>query len=285
MQKIIDYFKQYGVDANTTATILLTLLTFSLGLLLAWLAKRIKELKERQSYKKSLILILKDFSKSCDKQYKIVCKSLETTGLKKGNDFIVKFIPIATLDYLNNLDFNVFLQKFEPIFFRKNYSKAISKLFELIAHIKIQNDSIADFIKYFSEEFKRHEKQYYENIVQLRNIHDTLGVHLDGKPINKDTGGELIQGYFQIFDDWLKNGGNKNITATHIEIVLKVLDLNRNFQKIPLILKTNEHALNCDIAFENIVKIDTMLQDKFLQFAHFHRRASRVTNMVIRIIK
>ena len=72
MQKFIEYFKSVGVDANTTATILLSILTFSIGLLLSWIARQLKGIKEKNSYKKSLVLILKEFIKACEKQDKIV---------------------------------------------------------------------------------------------------------------------------------------------------------------------------------------------------------------------
>lgn len=285
MRQIIEYFKGWGVDANTTATILLTLLTFSLGLLFTWIAGQLKALKEKRSYKKSLVYILKDFSKACVKQHKTVIQSLEKAGLKKGNDFIINYVPIGTLDYLNRLDFNIFLINFEPFLFKKNYSKAISKLFELIAQIKVQNETIAEYSKLLFETYKKHEKQFYENVDELRRIHDELGVQLNGTPMQKDKGGDLIQGYFKVFGDWQANGEKTDIASEYEEIVLKTLQLNRLHSNIPLILTTNELALKADAAYLNIEKIDKMLFQKFKDFAHFHKRASKLTNLIITIIE
>lgn len=285
MQEIIDYFKGFGVDANTTATILITLFTFSIGLLVTWIAGRIKSFKERQSYKKSLLLILQDFSKTCDKQTKVVALSLEKAGLNVGNDFIINYIPIGTLDYLNKIDFTVFLKNFEPTFYKKKYSKAVSKLFSLIAQIKVQNDSIAGFSKMLFEEYKKHERQFYDNVDKLRQVHDELGINFNGKPIIPNTDGELVQGYFKIFGDWMKNGGKTDFESEQKEIVLKVLEINKGFQNIPLILQTNDIALKADLAYINIVKIDGILKNKFKDFIHFHRRANKLTNVIIEILK
>lgn len=285
MQKVIDYFKGFGVDENTTATILITLFTFSIGLLATWVAGQIKSYKEKQSYKKSLLLILRDFSKTCDKQTKVVAASLEKAGLNAGNDFIINYIPIGTLDYLNKIDFTVFLKHFEPTFYNKKYSKAVSKLFSLIAQIKVQNDSIAGFSKMLFEEYKKHEKQFYDNVDKLRQVHDELGINFNGKPIVPNTGGELVQGYFQIFGDWMKKGEKTDFESEQNEIVLKVLEINKHFQNIPLILQTNDIALKADFAYINIVKIDGMLKNKFKDFIHFHRRANKLTNVIIEILK
>jgi hypothetical protein len=285
MRQIIEYFKGWEVDANTTATILLTLLTFSLGLLFTWMAGQLKSLKEKRSYKRSLIYILKDFSKACTTQHKTVIQSLEKAGLKKGNDFIINYVPIGTLDYLNKLDFNIFLKNFEPLLFKKNYSKAISKLFELIAQIKIQNDAIAGFSNLLFEAYKKHEKQFYENVDGLRKIHDEVGVQLNATSMQKEKEGDLIQGYFKVFREWQANGEKTDIASEHEEIVLKTLQLNRLHPNILLILTTNELALKADAAYLNVEKIDKMLAQKFKDFAHFHSRASRLTNIIIKIIE
>lgn len=284
MQKIIDYFKSFGVDANTTATIFITLFTFSVGLFATWLAGQIKEAKERKSYRKSLLLILRDFSKTCAKQAKVVSASLDKAGLDKGNDFIINYIPIGTLDYLNKIDFTVFLKNFEPTFYKKKFSKAVSKLFSLIAQIKVQNDSIAGFSKMLFEDYRKHENAFYDNVDKLRQIHDELGLNLNGKPILPN-GGELIQGYFKIFGDWQKAGEKTDMTSEQNELVLKILNINKQFQNVPLVLQTNDIALKADHAYINIVKIDTMLKNKFKDFIHFHRRANKVTDIIIKILE
>jgi hypothetical protein len=285
MNQIIEYFRSWGVDANTTVSVFITLLTFSLGLLLTWMAGQAKSLKEKRSYKKSLVYILRDFSKACTTQNNTVIKSLEQASLKKGNDFIINFVPIGTLDYLNKLDFHIFLKNFEPFLFKKNYSKAISKLFELIAQIKAQNENIVEFSRLLFETYKKHETQFYEGVNGLRKIHDELGVQLNGTPIQKDKGGDLIQGYFRIFGEWQTNGEKTDIGSLHKEIVLQTIQLNKHHPNIPLILPTNELALKADAAYLNVEKIDGMLSKKCKDFAHFHRRASRLTNLIIKIIE
>lgn len=287
MREIIEYFKSFGVDANTTATALLTIFIFTIGLIFTWLGRQFVSYKEKESYKKSFLLILKDFSKTCKKQTKVVAASLEKAGFKKGNDFIINYIPIGTLEYLSKIDFNTFIKNFEPTFCNKNYSKAVSKLFSLIAQIKVQNESLSSFTKLLFEDYRKHESLFNDNVDRLRQIHDELGMNLNNnnKLIIPNNGSELVQGYFKIFGDWINNGQKTDLTSVQTEIVLKMLELNKVFQNVPLILQTNDIALKAEIAYINIEKIDKMLATKCNDFIHFHKRAYKLTNVIIKILE
>lgn len=149
MRAIIEYFNGLGVDPNTSVTIVVSILTFSIGFVITWIAKEIAAFRERTSYSESMMLILRDFVKACELQHKAITRSLAKTGLIDGNDFMIRYAPIGTLDYLSRLDFNVFLKNTSPIFFKKKFSKAISKLFQLIAQIKDINERSASTLSQF----------------------------------------------------------------------------------------------------------------------------------------
>ncbi len=285
MQRIIDYFKNLGVDENTTATILITLFTFSAGLFISWVAKQLKNQKEKNSYKKSLLFILKDFKKDCEKQHLKITDSLKTVGFKTGNDFKITYIPIGSLSYLNNLDFNVFLKNFEPLLFRKLFSKAISKLIGIIAIIKIQNETFKERTNEFSKSYSKHEEQYYSNIEELRRFHEILGAKYNGVQLERDKSGDLIVGYFKIFGDWVRAGAKKEIESTYTEIVKKILELNKKHGPNLLTLESTNYAIKCEIAYINIEKIENILHEIFKPFAYDHHRASKLLTVIIRILK
>lgn len=64
-----------------------------------------------------------------------------------------------------------------------------------------------------------------------------------------------------------------------------MLELNRKHQNIPLTLQTNELALQADVAYQNVEKIDNALLKKFNEFSRFHRRASKLVEVIIKILK
>lgn len=133
------------------------------------------------------------------------------------------------------------------------------------------------------EEYKKHENTIYDNVDKLRQIHDELAIKLNGKPLIPN-GGELIQGYFKIFGYWQKAGEKTDIASEQNELVLKILDINKQYQNVPLILQTNSIALKADHAYINIVKINTMLKNKFKDFIHFHRRAYKLMEVIVKIL-
>lgn len=286
MRQLFSYFKGLGVSENTIASITITLFTFSTGLFLSWLGKRIKNQKERKSYKKSLILILQDFSKACSKQDKVVTTSLIETGFGDNKNFIVSYVPIGTLDYLQKIDFNVFLNNFEPIFYKKHFSKAVSKLFELIAQIKAQNESARDNMKFLSDKYSLHERTYLENLGELRNAHDALGLELDGKPISMEDQAFQFQTFFKIFGEWHNRGAGRTLNTTYNQIISPTLKwLNQIDRPDERVLRISRYTLKCDLAYENIKQTEKMLKTTFENFAHFHKRASKLTNVIIKILR
>lgn len=284
MKFIIDYFKQFGVNPDTTATILLTLIIFIAGIISTWLAGKIKEGKDKKSYRKSIKAILIEFQKSCNRQNELVHKSIDKIGLIAGKDFIVSFIPIGTLDYLTKIDLHVFLKNFEPNFPKKMYSKAISKLFDQLAVIRNQNESLEKDLKYFSDRFSVNEKNYQDNIEAIRRIIEELMVKFNGKELNIDQGGQLVQDCFDIISNWIKNGAKTNITDTYSEIVKPVHELGKIHKSIPLILPLTDHALKCIYAFGNIEKIEKFLISRYKKFAFAHRRASKLMGVILKVI-
>ena len=184
MHEVIDFFRQYGVDPNTTFTIIITLSIFITGFVFTWLGYEAKLYKERKSYRKSHLLILADFEKSCRKQSKVIRESLFNSGFTAGKDFHISHVVIATLSLLEKVDFNSFLQNFQPWFFNKGYNKSVSKLFELFALIKSVNTSIFQEQKELYVEFKKHEKVYYENLSTIRKMFDELHLRMENKDMD-----------------------------------------------------------------------------------------------------
>jgi hypothetical protein len=135
------------------------------------------------------------------------------------------------------------------------------------------------------ETYKKHEKQFYENVDGLRRLHDELAVQFNGKSMPKELGAELIQRYFEVFGKWQSNGEKTDVYSEQTEIVLNILELNKDHQNNPFVLTSNDLALKADQAYRNIEKIDIMLIQKFNDFARFHRRAAKLTSVIVRIFK
>ena len=170
-------------------------------------------------------------------------------------------------------------------FYKKNYSKAVSKLFSIIAQAKTQHSDLINQTKTFFEEYKKSEAIFNTNIDRIRQIHDSLRVQLHDKPIIPGNESQLIIGYFEIFEKWFENGEKNDFEPVYNEIVKPILEVNKKFQNVPLILETNTLALNADYAFMNIEKIDNFMIKRCKDYIHFHKRAYRLTNVITKILK
>jgi len=284
IRSLFDILKHYGVDANTAATLFITLFVFIAGYIVTWMGSFIKELQEKKTYKKSLLFLLSDFSKACEKQHSIISNSLTNASFTGGKDFRMSYVSIGTLDYLYRLDFNTVIQNLEPVCYNKNHSKAISKLFGLISYIKEENDNIFSNQKEFFESYKRYESLYYQSLDDLRKIRDGLYVEFNGKKIERNSSTDLIIGFLSIFDDWHQNGQKKKINSTHKEIILPIIELNRKHQNNPSILEINNIVLKADMAYMNISKVEEVMVSDLRSFAHAHRKAARMLKVIIKIL-
>lgn len=280
MQKIIEYFLQFGVDANTTATLVVTLFTFVTGFVITWIGYKVKECRDRVSYRSSYIILLKDLRKSCEKQCVHVEKSLLKSSLIHSQGFNITHVIISGINIFDRVDFNDFLQNFEPIFVSKKYNKAISKLFEVHELIKYINVEIFNTQKELFERFSKHEQIYYKNMSEIRNLIDALNMKYNGKNVEKDMG-IILQSYFDIFNAWYMAGQPRDMSSTHSMLIKKLLEVNGNRFRHPLVLEFNNYALASDLAFQNIIATEEAMRDSFKNFLFHHRRANRLLKVII----
>ena len=289
MQSITDFFRQFGVDANTTATLLISILTFALGFLITWFGGQIKKYFERKHYRASMLQILKDFSEACKKQNKVVSNSLDTASLTHGKDFIISFVPVGTLDYLNRIDWVEFIKNFkEPIFqcgSTINYAKALSKLIELVAHIKILNIKIEENRKMLFSAYQRAEIKFQENVDALRKFNDLLALKYTSNPSPELIIEKYDKKYFGVFNKWVEDGLKTEPINLQHGIVKPILALNQAFVGLPETFETNNFALSADVAFMNIEKVDRGLTESLEAYSRSHRRAYRITNVIVKILE
>jgi len=82
MKEFFQHLNHYtNVDANTLATIFITLIVFGLGVFFTWIGKKINKNSDRNKYRQSLNLLLNHFAEACKKQYNSIHKSLKNQAL------------------------------------------------------------------------------------------------------------------------------------------------------------------------------------------------------------
>src|SRR5205085_2526608 len=81
LKDLIEYLvHDLGVQPNVAVTIILSLVTFSLGFVITWTAAAVSKWTKRKNYKKSLKIVIKNFLEACQKQQQL----LEVFSTHKG---------------------------------------------------------------------------------------------------------------------------------------------------------------------------------------------------------
>jgi hypothetical protein len=190
---------------------------------------------------------------------------------------------------LNRIDLPILVQNLSQsfwtrIFYKKNNSKAISKLIELVSQVKISNEQIKTYQTSYFEVYKKHEERFYSNVDDLRKINDEFSVRLNTNSLTM-TEMPYVIGFFGIFVKWVEGGSSNTIFNLRNEIVLKVLEYNKNFTGNPHVLQTNNLCLTADQSYGTIAKVDDLLSDLFKSYVLTHFRAGMLTDVIVQIIE
>jgi len=259
---------------------------FGLGLLTAYVSKLFKDNNEKKNYRKSLNLIIKDFSQGCKNQSYSISKSLETANLLKGNDFMITSLSISSLSYLSQIDISAFIRSYIKSCWsckKRKMSIAVSIFFEIISNVKSRNEDSKSSMKLFFNSYSSAEKEYYHNMGGLRLIYDKAFVVYKIPENVLIPPGTLINDYLIIWIKWVKNGQNATIAESYNQLVKPIYELISLYRTDPLILEIIELESGCHKAFITIEKIDNLLRNKFKKHASYLKRASTILNIVLKI--
>lgn len=95
--------------------------------------------------------------------------------------------------------------------------------------------------------------------------------------------GNIISDYLIIWCGWKKLGENRTFEETHKNIINPIDNLIQTYKTHPLTLEIVEKVLSCHFAFENIEKIERMLNDTFKKQSEQMQRVSSILNIVLKV--
>ncbi|THU39595.1 hypothetical protein FAM09_13925 [Niastella caeni] len=284
MQKTVEFLQMLAADMNSQAKLILALLHLPVVLLLVLLARQERGLLIRSAHKKALLYVLGEFRTFCIRQYRAAMQCLVQLDLEKNYDAGTHFAGIATAGYLNKR-WTVLLQNPSVFLYQRYALKPGVKLFALRDRLGFQQESTHDYVKYYSNEYKRCERQFYDNLSHLAQMHEMLEENMRQKPFNRGNEPEWMIDYMKIFGEWQINGSGKDMDVCHKQIVLKMLHLTRTYTDVSFVIRAREYALQCNIAYTEIANMKTMLREKLDKFVWHHRLAARMLTVVIRRIE
>lgn len=172
MKEIIDCIKDtFGIDNNTTATILITISVFLIGLIFQALYHIIVNIIKRSRYRSMFIHLLEEISKSSYKQGEFFKDFAKTLDIKYVGHFNLNTATLSYLSTYEKLDFEILYSAFfhgiENLFSRRKL-KAFAKAHTALSKtVGIENKYPED-LKNFITKFNGYEDKWNDSIEMVR---------------------------------------------------------------------------------------------------------------------
>jgi hypothetical protein len=256
---------------------------FGLGILVSIVSKKIKDFLDRRSYRRSINLVIKTFSIECKNQSKSINQTLKEASFIEGKDFNVIALNINSLSYLSKIDSSLFIKNYVTGFNKETKRRASSILFEMIGKVDTFRLESKELVQMIFGKYTISETMYYKNLEDLNIICNKLIV---ANNIEKDTkiiSGTIISDYLIIWAKWEISGGSNTIKDTYNNLVKPLDNLIQNYKTHPLTLEMIDKISSCHFAFDNIVKIDRTLHNRFEKQSIQMKRISSILNIVLQV--
>jgi hypothetical protein len=282
MKKIINFLiNEYGVDANTAATLTISIFIFLLGIIATLITNYIINQIKKNFYKRSLRLVIKNFFNSCKKQYKIHEESINQYAFMHGAEFTLKLVPNPSHTYLSSINVTEFITNFFS-FFNKNRPRIITKLFEIVDLIRLANEIQKNTSEKINERYSAHEACYNENLDSLRKLNDEIINKLSTSNLTNDPSFPFMNVIFSVFKNWQDQAEPITIANTYNKIVLLLLNEGRKAEPNPYSQRLLDYCLKCDISYINMQKLDSLFRDNLRQLAQANKKAFKVGEIIIK---
>jgi len=269
LKRIIEYLvNDLGITANVAVTIILSLLTFSFGFIITWIASAISKWKKRINYRKSLKILIRDFLASCEKQYLIMENFKDHKGFLYGEDYKISIKSNFSQNYLSSLDVSVFIENFSSTF-KKSRASEISQIFEIVETVKTSKETFKEQISYYYSRYDEYFKLYNENLDNLRRIQDDLALEYNGKTVDERLASYIFS-IFKTYSDWKQKGASTIINETFTEIVNPLFDTALKTAPNEISRKIIDYCLKCRLAVEEISNIEKHMKEEIDEVRKIH---------------
>ena len=254
IQKYLEY--QFDVDPNTSATIIITISVFMLGIFFQYLLHSITKFSERKRVRKIFLVGLSEFSKQVKKQSEQYGISAKTFAFDKKTNFEFNRATIFTISSLNGLDYNqtyqAFFFGFENIVkFNSNRKfEAFNKVWDSIKSVEFWHEKSFQNINYFIEKYNELNEKRNEAVNAHRLFYEPIMKKLDGQDVPENIG-RYMQAADQIHVDWQNKENRTRPHNIHRYLILRLRILNRKNQDIQIANGMNDNLLTASMEYES----------------------------------
>ncbi len=293
MNSLQDIIKTvFNIDENTSATIIITLFVFVVGIIIHSSIRIVSKYMKRINIRKMFLLNLHDLQKKSNHQAEKYKATASQFDFNHTGNFALYRIDISQLEILKEIgytnSYNAFFSGIENIYRLKNiYRKAFTKMWEAVFALKYWQEKSED-LTFFNKTYASHMEKRNQS---LKPYHQLIDSSVTDKA-NLNNPDQNIVSYFKrvnsIHYEWqqLETPYRERVDVHHQNVVLKHRKLNMEYQRlnIPILNITNTYLLEASSHFTNLSNLLKTYKEMYNSFSLTFRKHSRLINKGRRIL-
>ena len=293
---ILEFINElFGIENETSAPILITLLVFITGGIIGFIYNRIKLYRQRKDLREIFRVMINEIINDCGTKERQTKKFYPTLTTEHREHWSLSFTRINYLNTVFELEFHQVFQAFESFINwswsdRKLKKEAFHKIYSNLDNIRYFEEFIKPDIEKFIIDFNSHHVKYKDSISNFNEMVD--GLRFDLQPtLPLISGRSSIDDYAieteKIWQKWLAIDEKERVhyKTTYDMLIEPTLTLNRKAFGLHFTLEMNKHLMECKT---QIIEMENILKRGHLTFKNHsfnYRSTRRILQKCLEILK
>ncbi len=288
IQEILNH--QFNIDYNTSATILITLIIFFLGLILQRILSMYIDFIKRKRIKEAFEIALKVHINQIKKQSKGYLDVSNSIKFDVHERIEYTHVTIFSANSFENIGyqqtFEAYFSGIENLFKfnRKLKLKAFTKIWESIRSIdKWHTKSLTD-MDVFLEKVNSYNEKRNDALDNHRKLIDMIKLQYNEKNVPLRLGEYIIK-LDEIHTNWQKLMNPAQPDIVHKKLVIPTRELNQRYDDLELAVKMNDSLLIATMEYKNQERLINAYIDQFFKYSISFKMYYNLTKTGMKILK
>ncbi|SCY13623.1 hypothetical protein SAMN02927916_1227 [Flavobacterium anhuiense] len=267
----------FDVKKETVFTVLITLFVFCAGTSINLLLGYFKNIRLRNNYKHTINLLLYDLAEVCRKQNFASMSDIEKLSILDGKIVAVKQMIYAPLQFLNKMDYSLFIKYYVRSCNKKKKIKAATKLFQIIGQANIFESDNQEKINMYMNVIKPLQETYIKHMLYLEVFGETIQIL---EISDYDFKNDLIN----VYSFWKVKHVDNGFRNSFTNLVSPLIDVVNKYPMESVAINLISILKECKFAYNEIAHIDIQLKEYFKIFAFSNKNVYRTIGVILCIL-
>jgi len=279
------YLKEsWNTDANTSATIFITIVIFGLGYFLTGIVASVSNYIERRRIRKIVGYNIESLIKSLKKQASFYSKYHNSLDYGNKGGFAYTSVVIPAITALENVGYQTIYDAYftgiENLFCDSKKLKSFLLLWRCIVAIPRWQESSQLKVAEHLDVYNSHNQVRNESLGEVQKITDHFITDIKNRTVDK----ALAQYAYALDKILTEHQSRENAILPDITEFVKVqplLELNRSQPIVPFVHDLNHHLLTASLAFTNMNNRLNAERQMAIDWYHTFRGHAKMLKIVL----